>query len=64
MKLAEDGMGGAGLAPCREAPCRLDGLAGPLGRSYVIFLLRRVSALVAALWIEDLSGYRHAKTAI
>jgi hypothetical protein len=31
---------------------------------YVIFLWWSVSALVAALWIEDLSGYRHRKTAI
>jgi hypothetical protein len=36
----------------------------PLARSYVIFLGWSVSALVTALWIEDLSGYRHRKTAI
>jgi len=30
----------------------------------VIFLGWSVSALVTGLWIEDLSGYRHRKTAI
>ena len=35
-----------------------------LARSYVIFLRRRAYALVTALWIEDLSGYRPRKTAI
>jgi len=35
-----------------------------LVRSYVIFLWRRAYALVTALWIEELSGYRHRKTAI
>ena len=35
-----------------------------LAPSYVIFLRRRAYALVTALWIEDLSGYWHRKTAI
>jgi len=35
-----------------------------LDRSYVIFLWWSLSAQVVALWIEDLSGYRHRKTAI
>ena len=32
--------------------------SGRLARSYVTFLWRKAYALVTALWIEDLSGYR------
>jgi hypothetical protein len=35
--------------------------ADSLTRSYVTFLWRKAYALVTALWIEDLSGYRRRK---
>jgi hypothetical protein len=55
----------AGSGPL-EGECRVvrAGYREALGRSYVIFLLWSESALVIELRIEDLSGYRHRKTAI
>jgi len=41
----------------------LHAISATLTRSYVLFLCWSVSALVTELRIEDLSGYRHRKTA-
>ena len=52
--------------PCRTSQLTAAGHAvlARLGRSYVIFLWRSVSALVTALRKEDLSGYRYRQPAI
>ena len=50
------------IAPHRMRQTPINGVES-LARSYVLFLCWSVSALVTELRIEDLSGYRHRKTA-